>query len=248
MVKTIAFIPVIFSCLIAEESLPLSCGELLLSNKNTFQYVYRGDTVDLTDLDASICYIVEMSPISVIQYRITIEVDNGWVSEPVTHNDTSSIIEAKASTSISYGIDSDNELEEITIECALTAYKPIYPRIVYQAVIDFISRRIEEPPVECVYSYRLNSDRRTSNMFKFWRPSWLRMRKKMREMYANGYCCLLRSDIAAYFEHIDHHILRTNILNSQVKETKVLDLLKGNWGQIFTIHKSKSVKVGRSGC
>ena len=98
-------------------------------------------------------------------------------------------------------------------------------RIVYQAVIDFISRRIEEPPAECVYSYRLNSDRRSSNMFKFWRPLWLRMRKKMREMYANGYCCLLKSDIAAYFEHIDHHILRTNILNSQVEETKVLDLL-----------------------
>jgi len=47
----------------------------------------------------------------------------------------------------------------------------------------------------------------------------------MRKVYANGYRCLLRTDIAAYFEHIDHRILRTNILNGQVKEKQILDLL-----------------------
>ena len=98
-------------------------------------------------------------------------------------------------------------------------------RIVYQAVVDFISSKVEEPPTDCVFSYRLNKNRRDNTMFKFWRPLWLEMKRKMREVYADGYQCLLRTDIAAYFEHIDHSILRTNILNGQVREKQILDLL-----------------------
>ena len=98
-------------------------------------------------------------------------------------------------------------------------------RIVYQAVVDFISSEVEEPPADCVFSYRLNRDRQSNTMFKFWRPLWLEMRRKMRDVYANGYRCLLRTDIAAYFEHIDHRILRANVLDGQVKEKQILDLL-----------------------
>jgi hypothetical protein len=99
-------------------------------------------------------------------------------------------------------------------------------RIVYQAVVDFVSSRIEEPPADCVFSYRLDKRPGSNNMFQFWRPWWLKMRKKMRKIYADGYCCLLRTDIAAYFEHIDYSILRTNILDGQVKDSQILDLLK----------------------
>jgi hypothetical protein len=98
-------------------------------------------------------------------------------------------------------------------------------RIVYQAVVDFISNKVEEPPADCVFSYRLRKNKRTNNMFKFWRDLWLDMRRKMRDVYANGCCCLLRTDIAAYFEHIDHSILRANILDGQVSEKQILDLL-----------------------
>lgn len=98
-------------------------------------------------------------------------------------------------------------------------------RIVYQAVVDFISSKVEEPPVECVFSYRLNRNPRSNNMFQFWRPWWLRMKKNMREVYHNGYHCLLRTDIASYFEHIDHSILRNTILDRQIKDKHVLDLL-----------------------
>jgi hypothetical protein len=101
-------------------------------------------------------------------------------------------------------------------------------RIVYQAVVDFISSEVEEPPADCVFSYRLsknNKNRRSNTMFKFWRPLWLEMKRKMRDVYANGYRCLLRTDIAAYFEHIDHRILRANVLNGQVKEKQILNLL-----------------------
>ena len=98
-------------------------------------------------------------------------------------------------------------------------------RIVYQAVVGFISSMVEEPSADCVFGYRLNKSTRSNAMFKFWRPLWLRWKREMRKVYANGYRCLLRTDIAAYFEHIDHRILRTNILNGQVKEKQILDLL-----------------------
>lgn len=98
-------------------------------------------------------------------------------------------------------------------------------RIIYQAIVDFISGNVEEPPTDGVFSYRLNSNMRSNKMFKFWRPLWLEMRKKMREIYAEGYRCLLRTDIAAYFEHIDHDILRANILDGQITDQQVLDLL-----------------------
>jgi len=99
-------------------------------------------------------------------------------------------------------------------------------RIVYQAVIDYISKRCEEPPEDCVFSYRLDKNKRSSNMCKFWKPLWLKMRKLQREIYDEGFSCLLRTDITAYFEHIDYSILRTNILNGQVKNKQILDLLQ----------------------
>ncbi len=98
-------------------------------------------------------------------------------------------------------------------------------RIVYQAVVDFISMEVEQPPVDAVFSHRLNKKQYDKDMFEFWRPLWLEWRRKMRDAYANGYCCLLKTDIAAYFEHIDYAILKGNILNGQVKDQRVVALL-----------------------
>jgi hypothetical protein len=98
-------------------------------------------------------------------------------------------------------------------------------RIVYQAVVDFISSKVEEPPANACFSYRLSKKRYDRKMFQFWRPWWLKWRSKMRDVYDDGYRCLLKTDIAAYFEHIDQSILRTTILNGQVKDERLLDLL-----------------------
>lgn len=98
-------------------------------------------------------------------------------------------------------------------------------RIVYQAVVDYISRCVGEPPADCVFSHRLNDNLKSKNMFRFWKESWLEGRKKMRNIYKDGHCCLLRTDITAYFEQIDHRILRYQILDAQVKDKRVLDLL-----------------------
>jgi hypothetical protein len=98
-------------------------------------------------------------------------------------------------------------------------------RIVYQAVVDFISRRVEEAPPDACFSFRLKpSD--SNQMFQFWRERWLEMRRKMREIYADGYCCLLKTDIAAYFEQIDLEIFIKNILNGKVKEGELIYLLR----------------------
>ena len=99
-------------------------------------------------------------------------------------------------------------------------------RIVYQAVMDFISRKVEDPPADVCFSYRLNKDPDSNEMFQFWRPLWLGWRKKMREVHAQGYHCLLRTDIAAYFEHIDHDIFEKRILGGKVKERQVIYLLR----------------------
>jgi len=98
-------------------------------------------------------------------------------------------------------------------------------RIIYQSVVDFISHKVEQPPSDACFSYRLNSNPKSSRIFQFWREQWLEMRKKMREAYANGYCCLLKTDIAAYFEQIDHDIFIKNVLNGKVKEGQVIYLL-----------------------
>jgi len=104
-------------------------------------------------------------------------------------------------------------------------YMTVEDRIVYQAVVDHISCCVEEPPADCVFGYRLNNDMKSKYMFKFWKEVWLEGRKKMRNIYENGYRCLLRTDITAYFEQIDHRILRNQILDAQVKDKRVLDLL-----------------------
>jgi len=132
IVTTLVSIPVMFSCLTAENSVPLSYGKLLLSNNDTFQYVYRGDTVNLTDIEDSIYYVVEMTPIEVIQYCVY----KNYVSEPVTGNDTSSVTEAKASTLKSYGVNSDHEIEEVVVKFELIITKPLYPRFTVQAGIE----------------------------------------------------------------------------------------------------------------
>jgi len=99
-------------------------------------------------------------------------------------------------------------------------------RIVYQAVVDYISNSVEKPPPSACFSHRLNPKSDSSQMFLFWRNWWLKMRKSMRETYANGYHCLLKTDIAAYFEQIDHQIFITHLLNGKVKEGEVIYLLR----------------------
>ena len=60
-------------------------------------------------------------------------------------------------------------------------------RILYQALIDFISTKAEEPPAEACYSYRINKTPPYSKViFKFWKDSWLKMRRKMRSIYSKG--------------------------------------------------------------
>jgi len=100
-------------------------------------------------------------------------------------------------------------------------------RLVYQALADFISKWVEEPPREACFSYRINkTNSKSKSMFQFWRKSWLQMKEKMRDLYESGqYCCLLRTDIAAYFEHVDHDILKTDILDPEIKRKDALEIL-----------------------
>ncbi len=48
----------------------------------------------------------------------------------------------------------------------------------------------------------------------------------MREVYSEGYCCLLKTDIASYFEQIDHGIFIDQILNGKVRDGEIIYLLR----------------------
>lgn len=101
----------------------------------------------------------------------------------------------------------------------------IEDRIVYQALIDFISNKVKEPPPDGVYSLRLNKKPKSNSMFKYWKPLWLEMRRKMRECYNNGSRCFLKTDITAFFEHIDHNILRSCVFDPYIEDKRILDVL-----------------------
>jgi hypothetical protein len=122
-------------------------------------------------------------------------------------------------------------------------------RIVYQAAADYISQHVQEPPSSCVFSHRLNPRLNSKSMFKFWKNEWLKWRKEMRGVYNDGkgrYCCLLRTDIAAYFEQIDYDILRTAILDKQVRDTRILDLLR-NMLKKWAVSKARHIGIPQ-GC
>lgn len=121
-----------FLLLIPKQSFPLPHGELIVTEENTFHYIWR-DTVYLTTVKDSVYYLVETTPLLVIQYVIR----HNFVTVPISGSDTSAIIEAKAFSLTSYGIDNRNELQELTITFDhITVRRPLYSRLTVMAGIE----------------------------------------------------------------------------------------------------------------
>jgi hypothetical protein len=79
----------------------------------------------------------------------------------------------------------------------------IYDRVIYQALIDFLSQHFEPEP--CVFSYRLRSTT-SNNMFVNGVDQWKSFQNEI-EGFCQKFPFMLETDLAAYFEHIDLHRL-----------------------------------------
>lgn len=91
----------------------------------------------------------------------------------------------------------------------------IEDRIYFQALVDYIASDIEKKliPVDqnVIFSHRLSENLKDPLMFK--KSLWANFDQKVRDNYYAGKKYLVVTDIAGYFEHIDHILLRKALLN-----------------------------------
>ena len=125
----------------------------------------------------------------------------------------------------------------------------IEDRIVLFAITILVAPRLDKKLPETVYSYRLKEKTDSRSLFKDleilkfpflkgktirervdivepWYGQWPKFIKKTVYTFENeGYRCLTESDISAYFENINLHLLRDNLIKYLPKEQKIVNLL-----------------------
>ena len=108
----------------------------------------------------------------------------------------------------------------------------IEDRIVYTAIVGSFAERIDSAleGEEVVPSYRVLTGRK-KNLFKFGVRQWFKFQDLMRDAHAAGYRYALFTDLTAYFDHIDHDLLISQLRSLGVPERtlKVLGMLIGHW-------------------
>ena len=94
----------------------------------------------------------------------------------------------------------------------------IEDRLVYTAIAGAIADTVDAAlePETVVPSYRVRRGKRDDNLFKFGIDQWFKFQELIREGYRAGYRHLLSTDLTAYFDHVDH-----NILDSQLEAAGV---------------------------
>lgn len=125
----------------------------------------------------------------------------------------------------------------------------IEDRIVLFAITILIAPRLDKKLPETVYSYRLKEKTDSRSLFKDleilkfpflrgktirkrvdivepWYGQWPKFIKRTVYAFENeGYRCLTESDISAYFENINLHLLRDSLIKYLPKEQKIVNLL-----------------------
>lgn len=101
----------------------------------------------------------------------------------------------------------------------------IEDRIVYQALVDFISPIVDPNLSDHVYSHRLSSKRNDPYFFKNPIHQWKFFLEARRKCYVeDGYTHLLQTDISTFFEHISHKILIEK-LEYYIEDAEVIKVL-----------------------
>lgn len=94
--------------------------------------------------------------------------------------------------------------------------------ILYQAIIIKIAPTLDKLLSDGIFAARATGNNK--NPFKGWYKEWPKYQRKLRVFKDSGYDVLVITDISAYFENIDHGILKDIILQNQV-DKKLVDLL-----------------------
>jgi len=81
-------------------------------------------------------------------------------------------------------------------------------RIVYQSIADLLAPHFA--PEECVYSNLLSRNINSSRMFQYPVDLWLRFQNEVARQ-CGEYPYVVETDIAAYFDHVSHHLLLSRI-------------------------------------
>lgn len=94
--------------------------------------------------------------------------------------------------------------------------------IVFQAIIIKIAPKLDTLLPNGVFAVRATGN--DKNPFKGWYNEWPKYQKKIKSLKNEGYNVLVVTDISAYFENIDHGILKEIILQNNI-DKKLVDLL-----------------------
>lgn len=122
------------------------------------------------------------------------------------------------------------EVPKDHLSVRLGAVPLLEDRLAYTAVVGSFAERadaaLEDETV--VPSYRVKAGN-TKAFFKFGINQWFKFQNLMRQAYSDGYTYVLLTDLAAYFDHIDHDLLLGQLRGLKVPE-KTLTFLEGLLG------------------
>lgn len=94
--------------------------------------------------------------------------------------------------------------------------------IVFQAIIIRIAPKLDTLLPDGVFAVRSTAN--DKKPFKGWYNEWPKYQKKIKALKNEGYNVLVVTDISAYFENIDHGLLKEIILQNDINK-KLVDLL-----------------------
>lgn len=94
--------------------------------------------------------------------------------------------------------------------------------IVFQAIIIRIAPKLDALLPDGVFAVRATG--KDKKPFKGWYNEWPKYQKKIKVLKNEGYNVLVVTDISAYFENIDHGLLKEIILQNDINK-KLVDLL-----------------------
>jgi len=107
-------------------------------------------------------------------------------------------------------------------------YLAVQDRVLYQAILDGIAPGIDRilSPSDVVYAFRLNEDPKSPRMFRPGVARWLQFRNDIRRAYSEeGYEYLIKTDVTAFFESIEHSRLSDQLNSFEVSREAVSMLI-----------------------
>lgn len=169
---------------------------------------------------------------SLTHYKEVIRIKDEFIHE---------IEEKMKSDQYSYGVYRELAIPKKNFTMRPAGAINVSDRVIYQAMIDFLSGGFVPEP--CVFSYHVNSPS-SDRMFKSGVGQWIKFQSVVEEL-ANEHEYMLETDLAAYFEHIDLHKLKRAVRNTC--ENCSDDVVNEIVDQLFSLFRSLNGHTRYSG-